>query len=219
MIARLPILPTLLVGLAVAAMIGLGLWQLDRREWKEALIARFEANLERPPITFPRPPMGEEYLYRQAHAFCLEPVGWRRRGGRSATGTSGYRFIAECRTGGAEGPLLLVEVGVTADPVFEPQWQGGEISGTIVPAPVERSAFASIFSTPGPTLLMLVADTPAPGLEASARPDPAGVPNNHLAYAVQWFAFAAIALVIYILALRRRRERSPGRDDSATPGT
>jgi cytochrome oxidase assembly protein ShyY1 len=28
-----------------------------------------------------------------------------------------------------------------------------------------------------------------------------------MSYAVQWFAFAAIALVIYLLALRRRRGR------------
>ena len=28
--------------------------------------------------------------------------------------------------------------------------------------------------------------------------------NNHMAYAVQWFLFAATALVIYAVALRRR---------------
>jgi len=31
------------------------------------------------------------------------------------------------------------------------------------------------------------------------------IPNNHLAYAVQWFLFAGIAGVIYALALKRRR--------------
>ncbi len=31
------------------------------------------------------------------------------------------------------------------------------------------------------------------------------MPNNHLSYAVQWFSFAATALIIYALALRRRR--------------
>ena len=30
------------------------------------------------------------------------------------------------------------------------------------------------------------------------------IPNNHRMYAVQWFAFAAIALLIYGLALRKR---------------
>ena len=50
----------------------------------------------------------------------------------------------------------------------------------------------------------LVADPPVAGLGANARPDPSDIPNNHLAYAVQWFLFAFTALVIYALALRKR---------------
>ena len=42
------------------------------------------------------------------------------------------------------------------------------------------------------------------GLQPLAPPDPGDLPNNHLAYAGQWFFFALTALVIYILALRRR---------------
>ena len=38
-----------------------------------------------------------------------------------------------------------------------------------------------------------------------AAPDPGDLPNNHLAYAGQWFLFALAAAVIYVLALRRRR--------------
>ena len=50
----------------------------------------------------------------------------------------------------------------------------------------------------------LVADPPVAGLAANARPDPQDIPNNHFSYAVQWFLFAATALVIYGLALRKR---------------
>ena len=42
-----------------------------------------------------------------------------------------------------------------------------------------------------------------------AAPDPRDVPNNHLSYAVQWFLFALTAVVIYILALRKRWGGSP----------
>jgi cytochrome oxidase assembly protein ShyY1 len=38
-------------------------------------------------------------------------------------------------------------------------------------------------------------------------PSAADTPNNHLAYAGQWFLFAAAALIIYILAVRRRLQR------------
>jgi len=37
------------------------------------------------------------------------------------------------------------------------------------------------------------------------------IPNNHLSYAIQWFAFAIIALVIYFLALRWRTDRRDAR--------
>jgi surfeit locus 1 family protein len=56
-----------------------------------------------------------------------------------------------------------------------------------------------------PQTLLLVADAPAPGLAANSTPDWRIVPNNHLSYAGQWFLFAAIASVIYGLALRSRR--------------
>ena len=54
---------------------------------------------------------------------------------------------------------------------------------------------------PGPRL---VADPPRAGLLPLQRPDPAELPNNHIAYAWQWFFFALTALVIYALAVRKR---------------
>jgi cytochrome oxidase assembly protein ShyY1 len=58
--------------------------------------------------------------------------------------------------------------------------------------------------------MRLIAAEPAPGLKASAPPSPESIPNNHLAYAVQWFIFAAMAAIIYGLALRRRAKEAPG---------
>jgi surfeit locus 1 family protein len=52
--------------------------------------------------------------------------------------------------------------------------------------------------------MRLVAATPGPGLTASAPPSPDTIPNNHFSYAIQWFLFAGIAVVIYVLALRGR---------------
>ena len=54
---------------------------------------------------------------------------------------------------------------------------------------------------------MLIAGEPVPGLKPLAPPNVADVPNNHLAYAVQWFFFAGIAAIIYVLALRKRKPR------------
>ena len=53
------------------------------------------------------------------------------------------------------------------------------------------------------------AETPAPGLAASAPPDPSGVPNNHLGYAFTWFGMA-VALVGVFAAFVRTELRKTG---------
>jgi cytochrome oxidase assembly protein ShyY1 len=203
MMPRFPLVPTIIVGLAIAAMLALGVWQLERRGEKERALATYAANLGKPAIAFPAIAVGDGNLFRTAHAMCLEAVGWKIQGGRSAKGTNGFRHIAECRTG-AEGPVLLVDVGVSPDPTFKPVWKGGEVTGTITHAPDHRPMLAGMVSNM-PKTLMLVSAEAAPGLEPTARPSLDSVPNNHLAYAVQWFLFAAVAAVIYVLALEWRK--------------
>ena len=203
---RLPLFPTILVGLAVAAMIGLGIWQLDRRGEKEALIARLAANRTLGAMAFPSPPVGDEHLFRRAGFMCLEVAGWSEQAGRDAKGGKGWRHLAECRTG-AEGMTVRVDMGVSSAPGVTPAWKGGEVTGIITHAPDSTPLLASLFSKRAPRNLMLVADAPAAGLQLSAAPDPSSVPNNHLAYAVQWFLFAGIAVVIYLLALRWREKK------------
>lgn len=200
---RVPIVATILVGLAIAAMIGLGVWQLQRKAEKDALLVQYAANRSLPRIAFPRIPVDDRLLFRRAAAMCLEPVAWSTRNGRNAKGGSGWRQIAQCRTG-AEGPGFAVQLGLSRTPDDKPRWRGGEVSGYITHAPDDQPLIASLFGRARPKTLMLVADAPAPGLDANPAPDLASVTNNHLAYAVQWFVFAAIAGVIYALALRRR---------------
>ncbi len=205
---KLPVIPTIIVAIAVAAMIGLGIWQLDRRGEKEAAIAAYAGNSALPVMAFPRPPVGDEYLFRRASAMCLEVVGWTEQAGRAENGPKGWRHIAECRGNGAEGPTHKFDMGVSTAPGATPVWKGGEVTGSITQAPDSSPILAGLFGKRTPRTLMLVADNPAPGLSASARPDPSSVPNNHLAYAVQWFLFAGIAAAIYLLALRWRQRKT-----------
>lgn len=196
---RFPLIPTLLVTLAVAAMIGLGLWQLlDRRPQKLAYLEQLRANPAKPSIAFPHF-SDEALLFRHASGLCLPPVSIRLAG----AGAAGFRAIAACRTG-AEGSGMIVQLGTTRDPKAEVAWAGGQISGYIAHAPDARSLIEAAFDHT-PQRLMLVADTPFADLQRNAPPDIDAVPNNHLAYAVQWFFFAAVAVVIYVLAVRRRR--------------
>ncbi len=201
---RVPVLPTLVVTLACAAMIALGFWQLDRRAEKAGQLALFAANMRKEAVAYqPEGPVPDALLFRTSSAICVSVTGWRTEAGRSVKGGSGYRWIAECSTG-AEGPGLLADMGVTRDPKLKPNWAGGPVRGRITTEPSHQSLFVKLGGEKEVLRPMLVAQTPAPGLEASAPPSPDEVPNNHLAYAVQWFLFAAVAALIYILALRRR---------------
>lgn len=204
LLRRLPLIPTLLVLAAVATMIALGIWQIARAGEKHQLIALYRANLARPAMAFPAiGPVPREAMFRSSSVTCLDVVGWRTEVGRATDGTSGSRYIAECRTG-AEGPGALIDVGVSQDPGIKPRWPAGVTSGMITTEPDHSSVIARLFGRGAVLAPMLVSDRPASGLRVSARPSPDTVPNNHRAYAMQWFLFAAVALVIYALALRAR---------------
>ena len=80
---KLPILATLLVAVAVAAMIMLGVWQLTRAHWKEDLLRRYQAAEGKPPIAFPTGPISHANASITSRAMCwpmLKPSwsGWRR---------------------------------------------------------------------------------------------------------------------------------------------
>lgn len=202
MIRRLPLIPTVIVLAAVATMVGLGIWQLGRARQKDALHAFYRTNLNAPPISLPQFPIGDELLFRRASALCLEPTDLRLQG----AGASGFRAIAQCRTG-AEGPGFAVQLGSTHDPRARVSWRGGEVTGHLAREPDRRPFWTRWFDRQ-PARLMIVADTPAPGLAPNAPVDPADLVNSSRSYAVQWFLFAAVALVIYLLAVRSR----PGKD-------
>jgi len=182
---RVPIVPTLIVLLAVAYMIHLGFWQLDRLKQKDAMLARYTAaqrsGAEVPFVVAAK--QAEETLYHRSRLDCSSASDMTSQSGRNDKGEAGIAHYAQCRT--TRGWTATVVLGWSRDPAA-PNWAGGMVSGWVAPGP------------------RLVADPPVAGLVANARPDPNDIPNNHLAYAVQWFLFAGLALVIYALAVRKR---------------
>lgn len=192
---RVPVVSTVIVALAVAAMIGLGVWQLlIRMPEKEAQLAQLARNPALPVVAFPGTP-DDTLLFRRAHADCRPPITIARAG----AGGAGYRLIADCADG------VKVQLGTTRDPNRAIDWAGGPVTGRISQAPDPRPLIARLFDQT-PAALILIADTPAPGLAANSTPDVSSVANNHFAYAIQWFLFAGIAGIIYALALRKQRK-------------
>lgn len=189
MMRRVPVLPTIIVLIAVGFMIRLGLWQIDRLQEKSAMLARYTAaQASSAQMPFPTEPAEvETALYHRTSVDCVSATNPTSRSGRNAKGDAGIAQIVTCQT--ATGSNVELVLGVAQTPAIV-AWSGGTVTGWIAPGP------------------KLIADPPQAGLAASARPDPNDIPNNHLAYAVQWGFFALIALAIYGIALRKRwRER------------
>jgi surfeit locus 1 family protein len=170
-------------------MVALGVWQLERRAWKEALIARYErAETMSSAVTWPRTPEERETaLFRHSQVRCDSVLSHGAIAGHNLDGETGWAQTARCALdGGGEADVAL---GWSRDPTLR-RWTGGEVLGFVGPGARGE--------------VRLIASPPLAGLAPLARPDPRDIPNNHLAYAVQWFFFAAVAGVIYALALRKR---------------
>lgn len=190
MSARIPVVPTIVVLVAVAIMVMLGVWQLGRMDEKAAQIAQYQAALvDGEERVFPAENGGlssEADLFHPTSFTCTKIVNREAIAGRNARGQSGFAHIARCET---ERGLADVKLGWSNRPDF-PSWESGAVAGLITRGG-EYGARVQLAQ-------------PIEGLEPLAQPDPADLPNNHLAYAGQWFFFALTALVIYGLALRRR---------------
>ncbi len=187
---NVPIVATIVVLACGATMVMLGFWQLGRMDEKEAQIAQYTAALQSGDLrAFPGDEGGaikEADLFHPTAFECVDIIAREAISGRSASGQSGYAQIVRCQT--RRGPAD-VKLGWSASPTF-PDWNGGVAEGLIVPG--------------GRDGARVQLTQPVAGLQPLATPDPNDLPNNHLAYAGQWFFFALTALVIYFLALRSR---------------
>ncbi len=194
MTRRVPIVATIVVVAAVAIMVRLGIWQLQRAHENAQLMRQYAAASKLPPMAYPVAPYkGPLPLFRWATGLCQKVVGQRESGGRNRKGDIGWAHIVDCATG-AEGPGMSVELGWSNDPNAKVDWKGGLVSGVIVPDRLH--------------VIRLVAATAPPGLQPAGLPSAETAvqvtPGRNRMYALQWFSFAAIALIIYGVALNRR---------------
>jgi len=189
-------------------LVKLGVWQLERREWKHALIARLEAAPNLPPLEpadYYNAMIGADSVqYRRAVLPCSPGtvLPYDLKGGTSAAGDPGYLVLVSCRSD-RKAPDIVAVAGWTRRP-----------DALAVPIRVDTVFDGLIIERPygkleGRPQFMLIPRTAVPGLEPSRVPSPEDLPDSHLSYAVQWFGLAATLAVIYGLWLRRRGRASP----------
>ena len=177
----------------VALLVSLGIWQLHRLEWKDALLARLDAAAAATPVALIDSPPD---FARIASVGTWDPVRSasvgvesRESGGRIVMGR---RFLGIWRRGGS-GPVL-VDRGWLPDGVAPPDPTATSIVGYVMPP--ERPGLLTARDDPSahryyamdPSVIGRDLGLPA---EVADPPRPA---NNHLSYAMTWFGLAALLL-------------------------
>jgi surfeit locus 1 family protein len=213
----------LIVGVVAAVVFArLGVWQLDRRAERRDRNALLEARLSQPPIhlTEAGPLLtaaADSLRFRRVRAvgrfdFLYEAV----QGGLSYNGAPGVHLMTPLRL--ADGAGVLVDRGWTyaADGMTANRDSLREPDSTVVEgvfvAPVARWGVRPDTLDAGyPMLRPILRRTEGPsGLPTglAVPPLPALDDGPHLAYALQWFSFAVIAVVGGALLSRRPKTRA-----------
>lgn len=223
--------PTVIAIPAVIVMLGLGTWQVQRLHWKEGLIAERTARTAAAPVALPR--AGDDLAaaeYRRASvtgAFLHERELYLAA--RSRNGNPGYDVVTPFLL--ADGHAVLVDRGWVPLERKDPARRSeGQVAGTVTVDGVIRVPRGQSWLTPDnepDRNIWFWIDLPAMAkaaglagevapvyLEAGPAPNPGGfpiggqtridLPNDHLQYAITWYALAVALAVIYVLWHRRQ---------------
>ena len=237
MINRRQIWATVFTLPALCVLLALGTWQTQRLAWKDALILQRGKALQKPPIEMSGKSLqgnAEALHYRwvlaEGRFVNNAPVFI---GPRTRNGQAGFHVLALFQL--SDGTHLLVNRGFVpsqgADPIaWKDQLPSGttQISGILrrpgkqawlIPDNSEATRrfywydMAALGRVFGVSLAPVVFDLYKPlpsGKFPVAGQTRIDSPNNHLQYAVTWFAFACVLLIIYVIFMLRERSAKGG---------
>ena len=225
--ARFPFGLTLVAVLALALLCGLGVWQVQRMQWKNGLIDQAEAAADLPAAPIASVMALDDPAFRKVAIDCPGLATARYVELQTIhDGEPGVRLISACRPAGFPTVFLIdrgfiaetvsarppVAVSTASFPVV------AEVRETPPPGPmalpVDKGRFfardmagmaeALGVANPDPnTLFALTSSNPElETLQPSAPP--AAFSNNHLGYALTWFGLALALVGFYIVLLRRK---------------
>ncbi|MDE9451710.1 SURF1 family protein [Aliiroseovarius sp. Z3] len=220
---RLILTATLSIAI-LAVFLGLGKWQLDRLKWKQGVLAEIDRRIAAAPVGLPAQPDPERDKYLPVTVTGMMGANTLRVLVSSRDAGAGYRLISPLHT--AEGAVLVdrgfIRVADPMPPVPEGaitvvgnlHWPDDRNSATPENDLSTNTWFArdidqmaEVLET-RPILIIARQTTPA---EQGILPMPvtsAGIPNDHLEYAVTWFLMAATWVVMTGFALWRMKRRT-----------
>jgi surfeit locus 1 family protein len=235
------VVPALFTLVGLALLIGLGVWQLERKAWKEALIDAIARRMNAPPVPLPQrwatlAAAHDEFTrvtFRAAFEHDEALVFAGASAFRPDVSGTGYWVFAPARL--SDGARVAVNRGFVPEANKDPATRAaGLVTGPVEMVgalrwPEHAGAFTPA-GDPGRNLWFArdqLAIAAAKGwgnvapfyLELEGPPPPGGLPqpgrlsvnlpNNHLQYALTWFALAVVlAAVFTAFARARRREEN-----------
>ena len=216
----------LIVIAACTVLCALGVWQLQRLAWKEQLIATLQERLSVPVVSLSRLPLplSAQEWQRVSVNGRFDHAGQVLVGPRTREGRAGAHVFTPLRLD--DGRILMINRG------FVPM-QGARLDAALS-APISRVTLSGVVRLPArarftpdndparaqwywPDLAAmhtgggLIADIYVQQSQSATGEWPQAVsvtpdlPNNHAQYAAFWFAMAALALIVFLLAIRGRR--------------
>ena len=232
------VIPVAFALAALAILLGLGAWQIERKAWKESLIAKLERRQNDGPIALPPPfewpgmtPDNAEFTrVRLRVAFPKTSDALVFSGGSSIRDDAkgaGYFVFSLARLPG--GQQVVVNRGFVPDRSYPapvgPQDIVGSIRWTEAPSwfVSDHDAAGDIWTVRDPSAMAKLRGwgSVAPFYIEQESPVPSGglphpaplkvrLRNDHLQYAITWFGLAAVLVAMFAvwLAKWRREERS-----------
>lgn len=226
--------PTLFTVPAVLVMIGLCLWQVQRLQWKEALIAERESRVA---VEIPLPGPGSDLSEAEFHRVSIAGAFLHDKelylGARSRNGNAGYQIATPFVL--TDGEIILVNRGwVPVERKLPAQRPEGQVAGPVTLEGVLRlpqgPAWMQPANEPAHNMWFFVdpaAMAAASGtalrtdlyVDAGPAENPGGfpiggqthieMPNDHLQYAITWGLLALALTVIYVIYhVKLQRERA-----------
>lgn len=215
----------ILLGLVGAGMlVSLGIWQLQRLQWKERLLAEISAKIAAAPVPVPAAPdrVRDQYLAVTA-AGHVEP---RELHVLTSTAETGPGYLIVSPFAMSDGRKVMLDRGFVpearateARPGFDTMVTGNldwpNETDVFTPAPDLKANIwfardvARMAAALGTEPLLIVAKA-APGDAPGVAPvpvDTSGIRNQHLNYAITWFSLAICWLGMTGLLLWRIRRR------------
>ncbi|MXU66854.1 SURF1 family protein [Oceanomicrobium pacificus] len=221
--SRRMIFPLLLGLVGATVLVSLGVWQMQRLDWKLGVIAAIEARIDEAPVAIPDSPTeaDDEYLAVRAEGRIGGPELHVLASTRAAG--AGFRIIQALDTD--DGRRILLDRGFVPEVQKDLSRDTGariEVTGTLLwpddrsdatPAPDlgrniwfsrDIDAMSAALDTE-PVLLVVTQSSAAP--PPFPQPVTVNIRNDHLQYAITWFGLAAvwIGMTGYLLWRIKRR--------------